>query len=316
MPSASSIVFPPVHILNGSDLCAVRVAETNLSNRAVIIWRRGKAKVNRLLGNAPPKTQITHESTCRLPYEIVEMIISLLIYDHDILKACSLTCRSWYFVAVPHIHHTLALGDKRDGKPHDKLKPLSKVHELGLAPLVKKITVHQQLDYHWFTPQAFSPRDLRYFSAFTNVQTLRFEHMDISCFIPGIERYFEHFSPTLRSITLWDPCCTPRQLSHFISLFSNLDSVGIWGISKRPPKTTIPDTELVQFSVPKLRGELGLSGPRWTETWTHLITSCGGLRFNCLNLYEVGGFASTLFEACAETIETLRFSPADGSVSK
>lgn len=281
-----------------------------------IIWRRGKAKVNRLFGNTPPEMHIPHESSCRLPYEIVEVIISHLIYDHDTLKACSLACRSWYFAAVPHIHHTLALGDKRPGKPHDKLKPLSKVHELGLTPLVKKITVRQWLSCHWFTPQAFSPRDLRCFSAFANVQTLRLEHMDISSFIPGIERYFEHFSPTLRSITLWDPCCTPRQLLCFISLFSNLDSIGIWGISTRPPKTTIPDTELVQFSVPKLRGELGLSGPHWTETWTHLIASCDGLRFNCLNLYDVGGFTPVLFEACAETLETLRFSPVDNSVSK
>ena len=282
----------------------------------MIVWRRGKAKVNRLLGNAPPKTYIARESTCRFPYEIVELIISNLIYDHDALKACSLACRSWYFAAVPHIHHTLTLGDKGPDKPHDKLNLLSKMHELGLAPLVKKIAVRQWSSCNWFTPQAFSPRDLRYFSAFASVQTLRLEHMDISCFIPGIERYFGQFSSTLRCITLWDPCCTPRQLSHFISLFSNLDSVGVWGISTRQPTMTIPDAELVQFSAPKLRGELGLSGVRWAETWTHLITSCGGLRFHCLNLYDVGSFAPVLFEACAETIETLRFSPADSSVSK
>ena len=309
---ASSTVSPPTRI-NHSDLCAVG---TNLLNRMVIVWQRGKAKVNRWLRNMSPKTHAAHESACRLPYEVVELIIGYLIHDLDTLKACSLTCRSWYLAVVPHIRHTLILGEKRYEKPCDNLIPLSKVQELGLMPLMKKITVLQSVDYHWFTPQAFSPRDLRYFSAFTTIRTLRIRCLEIYRFIPGIERYFEQFSPTLRSITLWDPCCTPRQLSYFLSLFSNLDNVGIRGISTRLPETTIPDTELVQFSAPKLRGELVLSGPYWAETWTHLITSCGGLRFNYLNLYGVGGIAPILFEACAKTVETLRFSPADASVSR
>jgi hypothetical protein len=306
---------PPVHI-NGSNLCAVRTIGTNLLNRMTIVWQRGKAKVSRLLGNKPPKMRIAQESTCRVPYEIVEEIIAHLINDLDALKACSLTCRSWYIAVIPHIHYSFVLGGKIHEKPGDNLELLPKLQELGLMPLMKRVTVCQWVDYHWFAPQTFSPRDLRYFSAFTSVQTLGLQHVDISCFIPGIERYFGQFSPTLRSIRLWDPCCTPRQLSHFISLFSNLDSVGILGISARVPKTTIPDTELVQFSAPKLRGELGLSGSHWAETWTHLITSCDSLRFNRLNLYNVGGCAPILFEACAKTLEALRFSLADNSISR
>lgn len=48
----------------------------------------------------------------------------------------------------------------------------------------------------------------------------------------------------------------------------------------------------------------------------HLITSCSNLRFNYMNLYKVGSCVSILFETRAETLETLRFSLADDSVSK
>jgi len=127
MSSIPSMVSLPVRIDN-SDLHAVRVVGTNLLDRMVIVWQRGKAKVNRLLRNASPETSIAYESTCRFPYEIVEVIISYLIHDLD---------------ALPGI------------------------------------------------------RDLRYFSAFTNIRSLRIKNLEIYRFIPGIERYFEHFSPSI-----------------------------------------------------------------------------------------------------------------------
>ena len=191
----------------------------NLPNRVVIIWHRGKAKSNRLFSNASPETLTVHEPTCRFPPEIVEMIIAHLTDDLDNLKACSLTCRSWYIAAVPHTHRTLILREGRPDKRRDKVKPLFKLHELGLAPVAKQITVHQQPNSQWFMPQAFSRRGLRYFSPFANVRILKIEHMNISGFMPDIELYFEHFSPTLRSIVPCNPCCTPRQLSYFLSLF-------------------------------------------------------------------------------------------------
>ena len=234
--------------------------------------------------------------------------------DLGTLKACSLTCRSWYLAAVPRIHHTLILTEGRPDKRHDKLKPLSKLHKLGLAPLVKQIRVRQR-GSPWFTPKALSRRDLHYFSPFTNVRTLSLESLDISRFTPDMERHFKHFSPTLRSIVLRHPCCTPRQLSYFLSFFSNLDDIGIMGESKHQPHTTF-DTELVPFFAQGLQGQLVLNNCRWTKTWTHLITSCGGLRFRYMDLYKVGTCAPILFEACAETLETLRIHPKDGSVGK
>ena len=280
----------------------------------MVIWHQSKAKINRLFGSGPPETRTTHEPTCRFPQEIVEMIVAQSD-DLDTLKACSLACRSWYIAALPHIHHTLILKEGRSDKRHDKLKPLSKLHKLGLAPLVKQITVHQQRDSSWFTPEAFSRRDLHCLSPFTNVRTLRLDSLDVSRFTPDMEHHFKHFSPTLRSIMLPNPCCTPRQLSYFLSFFSNLDDICIIGESKHRPHTT-SDAELVPFSTQGLQGQLMLYNCRWIKTWTQLITSCGGLRFRCMHLYKVGTCAPILFEACAETLETLRIYPRDGSVGK
>jgi hypothetical protein len=252
------------------------------------------------------ETHTAHGTARHLPYEVVEMIIAHIAHDLDALKACSLTCHSWHIATISHLRYTLTL------KNRGQLKSLSKLFRLGLIPLMKEIRVEQ---HHrtWLRPQAFSRRDLLYFAAFSNVQTLMFERLEISRFIPGVERYFAHFSPTLRSITLLQPLCTPQQLSHFLSLFPNLDDIAIWEFSAHTPNVTIPDAELVTFSTPRLRGRLSLRGSDSVETWKRLTTSGDGLRFRYMDLWRVGRCAPVLFEACADTLETLRFYAIDPS---
>jgi hypothetical protein len=66
------------------------------------------------------------------------MIIAHIAHDLDALKACSLTCRSWYIAASPT--------PSPYPYPHElrgKLKPLSKLHQLGLMPFIKEIRVEQ-----------------------------------------------------------------------------------------------------------------------------------------------------------------------------
>jgi len=247
----------------------------------------------------------------------MEMVIAHLARDFGTLKACSLTCRSWYIVAVAHLHHTLILEKNISGAARSKLKPLSELHRLRLMPLVKEIRVKQWSGKgDWFVPRAFCRRDLRYFSAFVNVQTLVLQGLQLDRFTPGIERYFGHFSPSLRSITLSRPQCTPRQLSHFLSLFRNLDDIEVRYSGTLIPETIIPHGELVLFSAPKLRGRLTLHFFRWVETWTHLITSYGRPRFRHLDLRGSANCAPLLLGACAKTVETLRFNAMDGSIGK
>lgn len=163
---------------------------------------QAKTKASRSPSGVPPEARVA-ESAHLFQSDIVEMIVGyLLMGDLDTFKACSLTDRSWYITTVPHLHRTLTLG--RDGPDFSRRR---------LNP--------------WFGPQALSSRGLRHFSAFTNVRTLRFEELEIHRFMPDIERYFGHLSPTLRSITLFNPYRNPRQLSHFLSLFSNLNDIEI-----------------------------------------------------------------------------------------
>ena len=246
----------------------------------------------------------------------MEIIIAHLICDFGALKACSLTCRSLYTAAAPHLHHTLTLTGYTPEIRRCRLKPLPKLHALGLTHLVKALRLKQRFNGHWFMPQAFTSLDLRYFSALANVHTLKLQSLEIHRFIPGIERHFGHFSKTLRSITLYDPCCTPRQLSYFLSLFSNLDDIGIRNTHAHRLAQTIPDTELVPFSPLKSRGRMALYNFTWVETWTYLIASSGGLWFRHMDLRMSTSCASVLLGACGKTLESLRFGAMSGSASK
>ena len=240
------------------------------------------------------------------------MIIAHLTHDLDTLKAYSLTCRSWYLAVVPHLHHTLTLRGNRPDFARGKLKPLPELHELGLIPFVTELRVKQSPGTSpWFVPRVFGHLDLHYFSAFANVHTLRLQKLELHRFFPGIERYFGQFLPTVQSVMLSEPRCTAQQLSHFLSLFSNLDNIEIWRFIAHIPNAPVPDPELVRSG---LRGRLTLYDFGWVETWTHLISLCGGLRFSYMDLRYVADCTPVLFGACAKTLETLRFGTRDDPV--
>ena len=297
---------------NCSDPRAFPILGTNISTQMVTVWHQGKARIYRLFSDPPPEARIAHESTCRIPHEITEMVLAHLVHDLNALKAFSLTCRSWYTVAAPHLHHTLTIGTNDPNVTRGHLKPLSKVYRLGLVPLVKELRVRQPMNV-WFVPQAFNRRNLRYFSAFANVQTLVLQWFQICHFFPGVEHYFEQFSPTLRFIVLSNLYCTPRQLSHFLSLFPNLDDIDIRHAIASPPTN---DTGLVPFSAPKPRGRLVLRYFHWAETWTDLIALCGGLRFRHADLRGSSSCAPTILAGCGETLETLRLQTTNDLGSK
>ncbi|KAF9789641.1 hypothetical protein BJ322DRAFT_1043441 [Thelephora terrestris] len=240
------------------------------------------------------------------------MIVAHFLQDFETLKAFSLTCRSWYVVVAPHIHRAFVLGRRKDlYRARGGLVRLSELHELNLIPFTRDLQVRRWgWPGGWFGPQAFTPNGLLHFSAFTNVQVLKIQGMDIGRFFPGIERYFHQFSPTLRSLSLEDPACrSPQQLSYFLSLFPNLDDIDIRG--SYPSEAPIPDTQPVPFSAPSLQGRLTLHSFTMFQTWAHLIELCGGLRFRYMALYNVGECTPTLLDACSETLETLRFYESD-----
>ena len=235
------------------------------------IWYRGKAKITRVPQDPSTSTSRTPtKPSPSLPYELVEMAITHLIDDLQSLKACSLTCYSWYIAAVPCLHRTFVPTRVRTSN----LKPLSNRHALGLLPFVKEMTIPQQCnDYSWFLPRFFLHRDSHLFVVFTNVQSLTVESLEIHEFIPELNRYFGHLSPTSRSLTLHVPHGIPRHLSHFISLFPNLNDVKIRSLIH--PGLGVPDYILDPFSVPKFGGRLTLLSfaAEVDQTWEQLATS-------------------------------------------
>jgi len=130
--------------------------------------------------------------------------------------------------------------------------------------------------------------------------------MDVHLFIPGIERYFKHFSPTL---SLINPYCTPQQLSYFLSLFPNLDDIAIREHLTRRSNTA-KAAKFVPLSAPKLRGRLVLYDSDQVDTWTYLA-SRGGLRY--VELRKAMFCAPCLLRACAESLVTLRLDVEDCS---
>ena len=126
----------PLVYMNVADLHVAGVTPSST------VWLRSKAKISRLLrDNAFLETRTPRKPFTPLPHEVVEMIIAHLIYDLRALKACSLTCLSWYIAAVPHLHHTITFREKIIFITQTRLRPLSKLHGLGIIPLVREVRV-------------------------------------------------------------------------------------------------------------------------------------------------------------------------------
>ena len=175
-----------------------------------------------------PETRTFARQAHQLPAEILEMIIAHLTYDTESLKACAATCLAWYNVAAPHLHHTLTLWQWHSEMGNRDLNPLVVLYERGLLPHVKKLRFRTGFSRTALVvPDYFDFWGLHHFSALVNLQDLTISDVILSQFASGAEKYFGHFSPTLRSIALIHPMGSTRQLAHFLGLFPKLDDVKI-----------------------------------------------------------------------------------------
>ena len=241
----------------------------------------------------------------RLPYELLEMIISNLIYDTPSLKTCAATCFAWYTVAAPYLHHTLRL---RRWYTRKDIIPLTVLHELGLVPLVKKVHFPSEWhEGHWVVPEIFDSKSLRYFSTLSNVQELVVTGLDLPKFTSGTENYFGHFSPTLRSIALLNPIGTPWRLVNLLGLFPNLDDIKIVRYSSGYEAHNAVDVQRAQIRG-SLRGKLEMDRFWDRRLSKEIVASFEAMRFTFMDLGDVGA-VQLLLDACAETLQTLRFRP-------
>jgi len=238
------------------------------------------------------------------------MIVSHLVCNSPSLRACTLTCYSWYIATAPYLHRILIIPTYFRGAQKDLFwaRPLQRMHKLGLLPLVKKFQVLEIRHMHGFSPRRFDSRTLRQFSALTNVQELGIDCLNIPEFMPSLRRYFGHFLPIVRSLTLREPIGSRRQIIYFIGLFQHLEDLKLLYDWVRYEEELADDLTLIPLSVPPLRGSLMMTSYTRVGLLKDMIGLFGGIRFHHMELYRVAGIRVLLY-ACAETLETLRLYP-------
>jgi hypothetical protein len=277
------------------------------------VWYRIPAWIRRLLFPwASQEVPATLSSPfTKLPQEVIEMIIAHLIYDTRSLLACSLTCHSWYFASVHHLHRTLVIrpcqwtDEPKLGWP----KLPRNASELRFLPFVKNFQL-SRIDRR-FPPGQLNPRILLQFSALTNVRELEIDDLHIHDSLPDIRQYFGHLLPTVRSLTLRAPEGSRRQIIFFIGLFQHLEDLTLLGDPRSRWKAQLADDlTLTPSFAPPLRGRLVIHDFKRAGLWEDMIHLFGGIRFRYMNLFHVDE-TRLLLGACEETLETLRLYPKD-----
>ena len=233
------------------------------------------------------------------------MVIVYLSCDVRSIRACSMTCYSWYIVAVPHLYHNLFIDIKSRGRKLRWPNPIRYTHMLGLLPLVKTFWVRSgPNNKRVFSPKQFSCCTLRQFSALTGVRRLMIDFLDIPGFMPKIRRYFGHFLPTVQELCLREPEGSRRQIIYFIGLFKHLEDLYLLYDNDYLPEEPADDLSLTPPFIPPLRGWLKLTSFRRVGLLKDMIDLFGGIRFRWMDLYNVEGMP-LLLGACAKTLRTL-----------
>jgi len=277
------------------------------------VWYRTLARVRRICsGGVSPETSRTHSSPAtRLPQEIVAIIIAYLTFDTRSLRACTLTCYSWYIAAVPHLHHTLSISTDPWGQGFQWPDPIRYMHMLGLLPLVKKFQVRGGSFIRvGLSPKLFNCRILRQFLALSNVQELDLEQLDIPDFVPRIQRYFGHFSHTVRSLALREPRGSRRQIIYFIGLFQHLQDLKLIYDRAELQEEPADDLTLIPPFSPPLGGWLTVMHFTRVGLLKDMIDLFGGIRFRYMHLLDVDGMP-LLLDACTKTLEIVVLDPTD-----
>ena len=236
------------------------------------------------------------------------MVIGYLIHDVPSLRACSETCRSWYISAFPYLHFTLFVEAKSWDMKFQWPNPIRSMHKLDLLPLVKNVQIHGGYSTKAISTRRFSPCNLLYFSALTNVERLEIHQLDIPDFLPRIREHFGHFLPTVRSLSLDAPRGSSREIVFFIGTFQNLEDLSI-----RNSCTNIEPQggeNLVPPFIPPLQGRLTMWHVSRIPLVRDIIDVLGGTKFSYMDVFNVST-ASHLLYACAKTLQGIRLYQMD-----
>ena len=263
-----------------------------------------------LSGDIFPKAPPPLSPIAGLPQELVGMIIKYLAYDRPSLRACCMTCYSWYITAVPHLHHTQIVRINTKGRNGEWLWPLPifNMSFFGVFPLVKDLRIHGDFG------DSFSPKLLHWgavyynFLELTNVQNLQIKHLDIPSSISRVQQYFGHFLPTVRSLSLISPQGSTRQIVFFIGLFRHLEDLSLRDVPSQIDMGN--NSTLIPPFSPPLGGRLVAWHLGRGDLIKRMVDLFGGIRFSRADITEVAE-TRLLLNACSKTLRALQLHPDD-----
>jgi len=272
------------------------------------IWYRSLARVkDGFFRGAPPDASTTGSPPAtRLPQGVVNMIITYLTHDTRSLLTCSLTSRSWYIAAVPHLHRTLVTRTHRFNYKNARWpKPLRMASKFGSLPFVTRLFVYGDWPFgDRISSKLFQYRSRRDFSALTNVRDLTISGLDVASFIPKIQQYFGQFSPTVRYLSLRQPLGSHRQIVFFIGMFPHLEDLDLHSDCPYDRKES-GDLTLAPPFAPPFGGRLTATHPGGYGLAKTMVDLFGRVKFHHMSLLHMGGTQLLLY-ACANTLKTLK----------
>ncbi|KAF9781756.1 hypothetical protein BJ322DRAFT_1111680 [Thelephora terrestris] len=258
-----------------------------------------------------------HHGCMGLPQELVDHITNMLCDDVSALQACSLTCKAM-FVSTRHlIHQTLCLTPRKNEKiltrkekhrfwgprpPDVKLRLLSYMGEHDFLQYTRRVHIR---GFSAFNSEVLLPH-LRHFQSLDRVHTLVIENYYPSS-RPDLPRIcFDHFYPTLTSLTLTSPFDHYRALLRFALLFPQLENLAFEWLKNDewyPLSATAPP---IVDKFPPLCGNLRLAFPRSAQWPRALIREIqNGINFRSIELeseylWDHGHF---LLGPCSRSLE-------------
>ena len=185
-------------------------------------------------------------------------------------------------------------------------KPIPELFELGLLPLVRQLNILDDRPGS-FTLELFRLCNPSYFSAFKNLRELRIDGLQVSHFMPNIQRHFEYFAPTVESLALVWPVASCRQILYLIGLFKNLQDFTLCNFYPTEENEVTTNLALVPpCHPPPLRGWLTLKHffPKAEKLLDGMVALYGKFRFRYVILWWVECMQRVV-DACADTLETL-----------
>jgi hypothetical protein len=240
----------------------------------------------------PDRPGVNKAGCVRLPQEIVDYIVDHISGDRSTLFACTHLSRTWRIAARTHLYRTFKVSDSAGFKTVDDLQKIGVIH------LVRKILAIRKANQ---ADLSLPPKALTRLNALTHLQELDLRFLDLGDLLLGLHEHCNVLRSTIRTLVLYYPTGSIRQIVCFISLFPNLENLAVGGID------TV-DTDDSQVPVikcsPPLTGRLGLSGISNQEFIHELASAQNGIRFRTVDLrfcQEV----QEIIDGCAGSMEKL-----------